>query len=44
VQAALEQASQEVGRQMTGQDQQRLFEEALGSLKNLPSNSLGGRA
>lgn len=44
VQAALEQASQEVSRQMTGQDQQRLVEEALGSLKNLPSNSLGGRA
>ncbi len=44
VQAALEQASQEVDRQMTGQDQQRLFEEALGSLKKLPSNSLGGRA
>lgn len=44
VAAALEQASQEVTRQLTGQDQQSLFDEALGSLKNLPSNSLGGRA
>jgi F-type H+-transporting ATPase subunit b len=44
VTAALEQASREVTRQLTGQDQQSLFDEALGSLKNLPSNSLGGRA
>jgi F-type H+-transporting ATPase subunit b len=44
VATALEQASQEVARQLTGQDQQSLFDEAIGSLKNLPSNSLGGRA
>lgn len=43
VEAALGQASQEVSRQLTGQDQQSLFDEALGSLRKLPSNSLGGR-
>ena len=41
---ALEQATEEVARQLTGQDQQSLFDEALGSLKKLPSDSLGGRA
>jgi F0F1-type ATP synthase membrane subunit b/b' len=44
VNAALRQAADEVGRQMTSHDQQRLFEDALGSLKGLPSKSLGGRA
>ena len=44
VKAALEQASQAVKRELTGQDQQSLFDEALGSLQTLPSNSLGGRA
>ena len=44
VNAALQQASEQVTRQLTSQDQQALFEEALGSLKHLPSNSLGGRA
>ena len=44
VNAALRQATDEVGRQMTGHDQERLFEEALGSLKGLPSKSLGGRS
>jgi F-type H+-transporting ATPase subunit b len=44
VEAALQQATQEVSRQLTAQDQQSLFDEALGSLGNLPSKSLGGRA
>jgi len=44
VDAALQQASEQVARQLTAQDQQALFEEALGSLKSLPQNSLGGRA
>ncbi len=43
VDAALRQAADEVGRQMTGHDQERLFQEALGSLKGLPNKSLGGR-
>ena len=44
VDAALQLASQKVTNQLTAQDQQALFEEALGSLKNLPPNSLGDRA
>jgi F-type H+-transporting ATPase subunit b len=44
VDAALRQASDEVIRQLTGQDQERLFDEALRSLKGLPNKSLGGRA
>jgi len=44
VDAALQQASDEVSQQLTGHDQQSLFDEALGSLKHLPSSSLGGRA
>ncbi|GEM_PF-1886746 len=44
VTAALQQATEEVSRQVSAHDQERLFEEALGSLKGLPSNSLGGRA
>ena len=44
VQAALRQATDEVSRQLTNSDQDRLFDEALGSLKGLPNKSLGGRA
>lgn len=44
VDAALQQATEEVSRQLTAQDQQSLFDEALGSLGRLPPNSLGGRA
>lgn len=44
VAAALAQASEEVSRQMTNTDQDRLFNDALGSMKSLPNNSLGGRA
>jgi F0F1-type ATP synthase membrane subunit b/b' len=44
VSAALQQATEEVARQVTASDQERLFDEALGSLKGLPSKSLGGRA
>lgn len=44
VEVALQLASQEVATQLTSQDQQAVFEEALGSLKSLPANSLGGRA
>ena len=44
VAAALQQASQEVSRQLTGQDQRQAFDEAVSSLKKLSSNSLGGRA
>lgn len=44
VEAALQQASQEVSRQLTAHDQQSLFDEAVGSLGHLPTNSLGGRA
>jgi F-type H+-transporting ATPase subunit b len=44
VNAALRQAADEVGRQLTGHDQERLFEDAMGSLKGLPNKSLGGRA
>lgn len=44
VAAALAQASEEVSRQMTNADQDRLFNDALGSMKSLPNNSLGGRA
>lgn len=44
VTAALQQATQEVSRQVSTSDQDRLFEEAIGSLKGLPNKSLGGRA
>jgi len=44
VTAALAQATQEVSRQVSTGDQDRLFEEAIGSLKGLPNKSLGGRA
>jgi len=44
VTAALAQATQEVSRQVNTGDQDRLFEEAIGSLKGLPNKSLGGRA
>lgn len=44
VTAALQQATDEVSRQVTNNDQDRLFDEAIGSLKALPNNSLGGRA
>jgi F-type H+-transporting ATPase subunit b len=44
VTAALQKATDQVSRQVTGGDQERLFQEALGSLKGLPNKSLGGRA
>jgi F-type H+-transporting ATPase subunit b len=44
VTAALQQATDQVSRQLTSGDQERLFQEALGSLKGLPNKSLGGRA
>ncbi len=44
VTAALALATQEVSRQVNAGDQDRLFEEAIGSLKGLPNKSLGGRA
>jgi len=44
VTAALQQATQEVSRQVNAGDHDRLFEEAIGSLKGLPNKSLGGRA
>ena len=44
VSAALQQATQEVRRQVNAGDQDRLFEEAIGSLKGLPNKSMGGRA
>lgn len=44
VTAALAQATQEVSHQVNTLDQDRLFDEAIGSLKGLPNKSLGGRA
>jgi F-type H+-transporting ATPase subunit b len=44
VDGALQLATEQVTTKLSSQDQQALFEEALGSLKNLPNHSLGGRA
>jgi F0F1-type ATP synthase membrane subunit b/b' len=44
VQSALRAAKASIESQVAATDQQRLFEEAVSSLKKLPAQSLGGRA
>jgi F0F1-type ATP synthase membrane subunit b/b' len=44
VEQALASAKSELTKQIKPEDQQRLFEESLASLKKLPSRSLGGQA
>lgn len=44
VEQALTSAKAELAKQIRPEDQQRLFEESLASLKKLPSRSLGGHA
>lgn len=44
VTAALAEAKKNIATQVAGNDQERLFDEAVSSLKKLPAKSLGGQA
>jgi F-type H+-transporting ATPase subunit b len=44
VEKALANAKSEIAQRIQGEDQQRLFDDALVSMKKLPSRSLGGQA